>query len=69
VVLDGIGEASGDLFLDDGLSIDIKRWSIFMRLSLCIVINVLLSYFSYTYVQYTVSKNVLSTTVSGTVSW
>ena len=25
VVLDGIGEASGDLFLDDGLSIDIKR--------------------------------------------
>ena len=27
VVLDGIGEARGDLFLDDGLSIDIKRWA------------------------------------------
>lgn len=26
VVLDGIGEASGDIFLDDGLSIDIKRY-------------------------------------------
>ena len=25
VVLDGIGEASGDLFLDDGLSVDITR--------------------------------------------
>ena len=25
VVLNGIGEASGDLFLDDGLSVDITR--------------------------------------------
>ena len=26
VALDAIGEASGDVFLDDGLSIDIKRY-------------------------------------------